>query len=265
MEPEQTNDTVPVVPGQGETPPLATAVPTGDTGQPAPGQPTDEPSSDAAGPGPEDGAKGPIPFARFDEVNQQKNAAQQEATQLRQQVLMQQQQMQTQQQAGPAADPFKQFCERNGVGADGFVSTEDLQKVASFFQQQSAQQLQATQQEQWLAAHPDYTGMVVTPTGQISDHLMKAIQADPALGMSLKRHWDPVLAYHAAKGAQTAPAAAVTPQPNVVQQIQAGQKAPQGISAAAGGGGQVDQRSALAAMSDAEFQQWWAHHRGRPA
>ena len=245
---EDGNENVQVVAGQGDTPsePPAPA-PQGDMDQPAPGtqeEPTSEPE------------KGPVPYDRFEEVNQRAKTAEAEALQMRQFIMQAQQQ-----QGQPAADPFQQFIQSNGIGADGFVTTEDLGKVAQFFQQQSQQTVQLQQQEQWFAAHPDYVGTVTTPTGQMSENLQKAIQSDPALGVSLRRHWDPVLAYHAARGAMNRPQQTTNQAVNQVDQIRSGQVAPQGISAATGGGGQVDQRSAIGQMSDTEFQQWWHNKR----
>lgn len=247
METEESNENVQVVAGQdetgqpvqgqeGETAQVA-AVPeetTGETPQNATG--TEEP--------------GPVPYDRFKEVNDRMKAAEQQAAQL-QQFMMQQQQPQQ-----PQGDPFQQFIEQQGIGQDGFVSPDDLRKVGQFFQQQQQQTLQQQQQETWLAAHPDYVGVVTTPTGQPSEQLMNAIKNDPALGVSLKRNWDPVLAYHAAK--------AYTPtQPSVnpVQQIKSGQVAPQGISAATGGGGQTDTATMVQGMSNEEFQTWWQGQR----
>lgn len=163
------------------------------------------------------------------------------------------QQQQTAQQ-GPQKDPLSQFLEKEGIGADGFVTAEDLKKFNNFYQQQAQRQAAQTQQEQWFASHPDYVGIVTTQAGQISEHLQEAIKNDPALGMRLRQQWDPVLAYHAARSyAKTR---------NPVNQITSGARPPQGISSATGaGGGGVDTSTMIKGMNDQEFRDWWGKKR----
>lgn len=157
-------------------------------------------------------------------------------------------------QQQPQQDPLTQFMEQEGIGADGFLSADDLKKFYLFNQYQNQQAAQAAQQEQWFASHPDYVGVVTTPSGQISEHLLNAIKNDPALGMRLRQNWDPVLAYHAAKNAMVPSQPAKPP----VTQITSGARPPQGISSATGsGGGGVDQSTMIQGMNDQEFKVWW--------
>lgn len=232
----------------------------GENPQVASGGTSDTPDPDAQGQKgvalPSD-EKGPIPYDRFEEVNQAKNAAEQELAQLRQ-VFYQQQQQPSQQK--PQGDPFQAFLDKEGIGQDGFISRDDLAKVYQFTQQQAAQTAQQQQQQQWFASHPDYVGVAVTSTGQASDHLLKAIKNDPVLGMKLQQQWDPILAYNAALAAksQEAPAPNKTPS-SLGDQIRSGQRAPQGISAAQGSGGSMDKSTQIQSMSDDEFAKAWTN------
>lgn len=223
----------------------------GDTGQVAAGQPTGEVSQVAAG-----DEKGPIPYERFHEVNERLKASESKLTQYEQYLLMQQQQASQQQRAQQPADPFKDFCQREGIGKDGWVTPEDLAKVSGFFQQQNQQQLQQQEQENWYATHPDYSEVVTTPAGQASAFLQQAMKDDPTLGRSLRQNWDPQKAYYAALAAkQRQSQAPAAPQVNL-QQIQQGKRAPQGISAAQGGGGQATIGDQMRAMTDDQVREY---------
>lgn len=266
------------------------AIGQGDTAQPAPAQ------SDTAPVAPEQDDKsqlvtepqnqddkGPVPYERFSEMNQKFKAesdarAQAEAraaqveqllTQMRWQQM---QQVQTQPQQ-PQADPIQEFMKRENIGSEGIITPEDLAKTVAFVREHSRREQYEhslrTEREQWFASHPDYVGTVVTPTGQYSEYLQKAIQRNPALGVSLQRTPDPVLAYeiamsekNRAKADTPSPSSGMSqpalpmPQTNAAQQIRAAQAAPQSV-ATVQGGGQMDRRTMIANMSDEEFAKYY--------
>jgi len=258
MEPETTSVTDPVATDQGDIEALAT--PTGEE-RPLATDAGEEAPQDAAGQPDEPQAQGPIPYERFKEVNDRLKAAEQQNMQMQQFLYQQSQQQQPPQ--GQQADPLHQFMEQQGIGSDVYLTKDDLTKFFGFIQQQNQRQVETAQMEQWLAARPEFSEVVTSPTGQLSEHLANAIKADPILAMQLRKQWDPVKAFYAAKAmaskSQQSPGASTR---NVVDQIRSGQRVPQGISAATGGGGQVDQATSIAGMSQDQFQQWWQQKRG---
>ena len=222
----------------------------GDTGQPA----TDVTPSDNG----ENGQPatdnqtepGPVPYERFQEVNEAKKNAEMQVTQMQQQFqqyLAAHQQPQQQQ-----SDPFSEFMQKEGIGADGFLTPDDLKKVYQFNQKQAEQTVEQSRQEQWYASHPDYIGIVQTPGGQMSEHLSNAIKNDPTLGMKLRKNWDPVLAYHAARAEAVSKKPSSPPGPQIPTS-----RPPQGISAASSAGGAgTDMGSQVQAMNDDQLRSW---------
>ena len=244
-----------VATGQGETGQIATGqMDAGEEPVQAAAEPTGENAQDAA-----EKETRLDQNPRFQEVIREKNQYKEAFDRL--QGLLYQQQMAQSQSQGQQVDPFKSFLEENGIGRDGYVTPDDLQKVAGFFDQQRRQETLQTQQQQWLASHPDYSQIVTTQTGGMSEHLMNAIKLDPNLGLELQRNWDPVKAYYAALAAQTQTPSAPVPQVTL-NQVRTGQRPPQGISTATGGGGSMDSTSSVNAMTDDQFRVWWATKRG---
>ena len=254
MEGQDENSVTPVAEGTGETIQNATGI-EGETPQVAPVEEA-----------PKEPEKGPVPYDRFYEVNEAKKQAETkqaelEATLQQYQLAMQQQQMARQQPQQPQADPVAEFMQREGIGKEGYVTQEDMAKVLAFAQTQNQRAAEQQQLNQWLASHPDYTGVCVTPTGQASEYLQKALQEDPMLAMRLQKNWDPVVAYTAAKAQEwknkqtpTPVPTPAPPAPNVVEQIRSAQRAPQSITAAAGAG-TIDKVAFIKGLSDTEFQQ----------
>ena len=249
MDGQEENSVTPVAEGTGENVQPATE-PVSETPPVAPVEETPE--------------KGPVPYDRFTEVNEAKKQAESrlaevEATVQQYQLAMQQQQLARQPQQ-PPADPVAEFMQREGVGKEGYVTQEDVTKILQFAESRSRQAAEQEQLNQWLASRPDYVGTCLTPTGQPSEYLRKALQEDPVLAVRLQRQWDPVVAYTAAQAQMyrsktaTPPTPASTPAPNMAEQIRAAQRAPQSITAASGAG-TMDKAAFVQGLSEREFQQ----------
>lgn len=278
-----TGENVQAAAGQGEN--VQVAAGQGDTAQPAPAQgvnqaqaaPEPQPGEVTPQPGevtaqPPD--KGPVPYERFEEVNRKAREAEAQNKQLQANMFQLQQFVQQaqarQQQGQPQQDPFSEYIAKEGIGKDGFLTAEELPKIARYFEQQSQRRFAEQQQQQWFASHPDYVGLVVTPTGQYSETMMKIIQRDPSIGMALRQNPNPAVAYalcraEAERAATPNPAPStlsVPPSMNPVQQIQQAQRAPQPIVTARGTG-QMDRQSQIAHMTDEEFREHLAEVKAR--
>jgi len=244
----------------------------GDSVQPAAGQ-GDTPQPAPVIPAPD--AKGPIPYDRFEEVNQQAKAAKDRAAALESQLMQTQgllAQLARAQQPRPGVpsvpvDPFDQISD-----ADLYDPAKMRSALKQARQDAITEANRLVAQVQFQAQYPDFeqvVGAADPMTGQFvtSEIMAEALKADPQLSVKIQRPTPQVFAYEIAKlhkqlrelrAAQNPTLTqAPMPQPTIAHQIRAAQQAPQSISAATGRG-TLDKTSHIRNMGDAEFAQYWA-------
>lgn len=170
------------------------AEPTGDTGQPAPGQQQGVTESQ---PAPEQ----TVPYDRFKEVNEAKKAAEQENANLRAQFSLLQQTV-----SAPPPQPQSRdiVAELESTDGEEFVQVKQLKPLVQQFRQTIAATQQAAAREGFVKSKADYGELVgsVNPFGQFvpSEHFQKVLAADPELVQELGNPATaPRIAYRAAK------------------------------------------------------------------
>jgi hypothetical protein len=203
-----------------------------------------------------------VPYSRFKEVNDAKSQAEQRAAAL--EMALQQ----GNQRQAERVNPYEAVLNRLGFQKDDFLNAEQQTQVFS----ELLQMMSVNQAGQnFVQSHPDFSKVVGTdgPTGQfvpaapLQRALSKPENAYIVQAIQTGNPYARQMAYHAAvndpeyqaqlKDDSIPPAQKAAADAKAV--IEAS-KRPASISAAHGGGGQLNKSQVLSNMTDAEFIEW---------